>query len=739
MAVFLLGSVRWRLGWLRLGLLFGLTLALVLTTLARQAPADADLDRRVAEARNYIEAQTGHRFTRPIVITNDDSYQRQYIRSDADGEHNLATSRAAVRDPANPSLWVDIRVLEGRTGIPATGEWQACLIVVADAWTSLLEPAKRSNIAHEVYHCYQREKAGALSPMPPWVLEGSASWAGEIYAGGSALGEPRWRRYLTTYSQIEDRSYDAQGVFAHMTHSGEATWALLDRAFTPPLPPPAAEAQWIDRFLGLMANRDGFLQTWAMGLERHPSLRDWNTSGPGITGDRREIQPLAIPQGRSITRTVQRLYQLTLPEAQVVSVQVLGNGHGAIRWGDRDTTRISGSFHQWYCLGDTCTCPDGTRPAGVTAVSSPRATIALTGYPGNAELGIDPIENPCEEEEDEGSAETTPTGPGTPWGGGDRARGTSYGDPHIITYDGYRYSFQTVGEFWLTAATDGHFQVQARQQPIPGRPLSMNTAVAMRVGGHRLAIYAQHAPDGQSPLWLDGTPLTLGNGPALLPGGGTVLRAGDRYQVLWPTGETLQVAQTTMGGAAFLTLTPEVPRRAGAYYGLLGNLNRDPSDDLQIRGGGAIPVQDTYAPVARLVQGLIPAPVPLSQVQTAFFEQLYRQFGDSWRVSASESLFDYAPGQSTETFTQRNFPSQFPSLLGVAPAQIQAATRQCQQAGVNEWMLEGCVFDVAATGQSDFVQSAVNAIATTLVDQVQDRLEDEIRRRLPFPLPRLPF
>jgi len=54
-------------------------------------------------------------------------------------------------------------------------------------------------------------------------------------------------------------------------------------------------------------------------------------------------------------------------------------------------------------------------------------------------------------------------------------------------------------------------------------------------------------------------------------------------------------------------------------------------------------------------------------------------------------------------------------------------------------MIEGCVFDVAATGQPDFVQGAVNAIATTLLDQVQDHVEDEIRRHVPFPLPRLPF
>jgi hypothetical protein len=650
--------------WLRWAVLFGLTLTLVVTTLSRPAPADADLDRRVAEARSYIESQTGHRFTHPIVATNEDSYQRDYIRVGASGEHALATSRAAVRDPDNPSLWVDIRVLEGRTRIPSSGDWEACLIVVADSWTGLGEPAKRSNIAHEVYHCYQREKTGALYPLPPWVLEGSASWAGETYAGGSPLGTSRWRRYLTSYTQLEDRSYEAQGVFAHMTYSGESTWNLLDRALTPPLPTPAAETEWIDRFLGLMANRDGFLQTWAMGMERNPSLRDWNTSGPGITGDRRDIQALAIPQGRRLTRTVQRLYQLTLPEAQVVSVQVFDGGHGAIRWGDRDTTRISGSFNQWYCLGDTCTCPDGSRPAGVTSVDSAQATIALTGYPSDAELGIDPVENPCEEEDPEPEV----PGPSSDWGGdGDRGRGTSYGDPHIITYDGYRYSFQTIGEFWLTAATDGHFQVQARQGQIPGRPLSMNTAVAMQVGGHRLAIYAQNAPDDSSPVWFDGSPRDLGAGPTTLPGGGVVLRVGDRYQISWPTGETLQVSQTTMGGAAFLTLSPEVPRRAGTYQGLLGNLNRNPDDDLQIRGGAVVPAKNAYAPVTQLVQGLIPAPVPLTQVQNAFFEQLYRQFGDSWRVDAGESLFDYAPGQSTATFTQRRFSQPVSVAAGGSP------------------------------------------------------------------------
>jgi hypothetical protein len=729
-----------RKSWLRWFALFGLSLVLVLSTLVRSAPADADLDRRVAAARSYLESQIGYRFTHPIVITQDELYQSTYIRSDAFGEHNLATSRAAVRDPEAPGQWIDIRLLEGRTGIASTGAYEVCLIVIADAWTGLSETAKLSNIAHEVYHCYQREKVGGVTPLPPWVLEGSASWAGETYAGGSSLGESRWRRYLTAYSQIEDRSYDAQGVFAHMAYSGAGNvWQLLDRALTPPLPPPAAEADWIERFMGLMANRNEFLQTWAMGMERNSRLRDWNTNGPGITRDRREVQALSIPQARRITRTIQRLYQLNLPAGEVVSLQIAGS-HGGIRWGEDATNRISGSFNQRYCLGDTCRCPDDSMPAGVTSVDEPQATIALTGYPGDGRLDVDVVENPCEPEEPEEGG----TGPGgTPPGGGtgDRGHGTSHGDPHIITYDGYRYSFQTVGEFWLTAATDGHFQVQARQKQIPGRPVSMNTAVAMEVGGHRLGIYAQDAPDGGSPLWLDGRPLDVGDGPLPLPGGGTLQHLGNRYQVTWPTGESLLVSSIGMGGANFLTLNVELSRQPMGYEGLLGNFNGTPDDDLRIRGGGVIPPQDVYAPVTRLVQGIIPAPIPLNRLETAFFEQLYRQFGDSWRVAATDSLFDYGPGQSTETFTRRDFPSQFPSLLGVAPAEIQSATRLCREAGVDDQLMEGCVFDVAATGNPDFVQGALSAIATTLLDQVQDQVEEEIRRQvpLPFPLPRFPF
>ena len=45
-------------------------------------------------------------------------------------------------------------------------------------------------------------------------------------------------------------------------------------------------------------------------------------------------------------------------------------------------------------------------------------------------------------------------------------RGRSYGDPHLISFDESRTSFQTVGEFSLTKSASNHMEVQARQKQV---------------------------------------------------------------------------------------------------------------------------------------------------------------------------------------------------------------------------------------------------------------------------------
>ncbi|NJM99137.1 MAG: hypothetical protein HC800_20125 [Phormidesmis sp. RL_2_1] len=745
--------------------LFCLSVVVVVGLLAQPAPADdAAINRQVSGLKTELEARLGYRFTVPIQATSADYYQARHTASDGHYARTLQAVADPRKAPSDPTRWLDLvsdEAIEAGVhrgvDLPAA---QLCLIVLADRWVDLSDATlQRSMLVHEMYHCYQNELLGDRR-LPLWFQEGSATWAGESFVGGSAFtARPLpgaraslWRQYLSNNAVLSDRAYNAMGLFFHLQHLGVNLWRDLDgmyRGFALSTNPYASLEQLLST-----TDRTNFLQTWAMGLERSASAAEWNTSGAAITADSRGHTPLPLTTseagaGLNVPPTAHGLFDINMPSGQIVEV-VVDDGYGGLRWGEGATTRVTPGFGQQYCVGDTCQCPDGSSPPGVVSVDSGRGLLAVTAAP-TASLSPDSprafvaaiqIESPCEEEEEE--APTSMPGGGDT---GDRASGTSYGDPHIITYDGYRYSFQTVGEFLLTESQDGHFVVQARQIQVPGRSISLNSAVALKVGDHRVAIYAQGAPDGRSPLWIDGVPTALDRGTLALAQGGAITKRGDRhYTVDLPTGEQVAILGIRAGGSDFLNITPWISRnrQQGQFVGLLGDFNGNATDDLRSRNGQVVPSQNAYAPITQLVTRAINIPLPLNQLQTAFFEQLYRQFGDSWRVAQADSLFDYAPGESTETFTDRAFPNQFPSLLGVAPERIRAATQTCQDTGIESRFLEGCVFDVAATGESGFAQAALNAVAEVVVQEVRDRVEDEVRDRLdeiiPIPLPgRFPF
>jgi len=319
----------------------------------------------------------------------------------------------------------------------------------------------------------------------------------------------------------------------------------------------------------------------------------------------------------------------------------------------------------------------------------------------------------------------------------DAVQGRSYGDPHINTYDGLHYSFQMAGEFILTKDQANSFEVQARQKPVAGRDgVSLNSAVAMRVCGHRVAIYAQDIPNGGSiPVWVDGVPAPIETGAIPLPNGGEVQRNGaGHYAIIWPSGDQVLIRTITAGGAEFLNIMPTLsPAHRGTLTGLLGNFNQTPEDDLMGRDGSVIPAQSTYSVATNTLDQVLPSVIPVREVEDAYFDSLYRQFGDSWRIRQSESLFDYEPGQSTATFTDTAFPRQLVTLNGVAPNQVEAALNTCREAGVEEELMDGCVFDVAATGNSGFANAAANAIANVVVQELSDRVIDEVLDALPIP------
>ena len=125
----------------------------------------------------------------------------------------------------------------------------------------------------------------------------------------------------------------------------------------------------------------------------------------------------------------------------------------------------------------------------------------------------------------------------------------SEGDPHISTVDGVHYDFQASGDFVAIRAADG-FEVQIRQMAIatnffPGENshtglatcVSLNSAVAMRVGTHRISF--EPGPSGME-MRIDGVLTQLTWDGVALSGGGRVLpSAAGGMEVEFPNGAML--------------------------------------------------------------------------------------------------------------------------------------------------------------------------------------------------------
>ncbi len=259
--------------------------------------------------------------------------------------------------------------------------------------------------------------------------------------------------------------------------------------------------------------------------------------------------------------------------------------------------------------------------------------------------------------------------------------GGSNGDPHLVTFDRVAYDFQAVGEFTLVTATGNDpLEVQVRQVPMTGtRTASVNSAVAFRVGAHRVALTLT---DGGTQVHLDGASLAAPPERTELPGGGTLTRRPsdtgptDGYDVAWPDGSAAAVDQ--IGHYGYRVLVKLADGRAGKVRGLLGDFDGDPADDIAPSSGTALT-----------------QPVP--------FTQLYPAYADSWRVTPDRSLLHYDDGQDTGTFTDRAFPEREVTVGDLDPARRATAEQICRWAGVTApAQLAECVFDVAVSGRPEF-------------------------------------
>jgi hypothetical protein len=147
---------------------------------------------------------------------------------------------------------------------------------------------------------------------------------------------------------------------------------------------------------------------------------------------------------------------------------------------------------------------------------------------------------------------------------------------------------------------------------------------------------------------------------------------------------------------------------------------------------GRIPPQ-TWLPL--LANGASVGPKPAAPHDR--YIALYRTFADSWRVTDKTSLFVYAAGTSTKTFTDRDWPSEEPPCTKVKPEfqipgaqppregiKLRLAEQICKPVTIDD-LHKGCVFDVATTGDKSFaelylLQQEVR-LRTTTVQIVSDK------------------
>lgn len=240
--------------------------------------------------------------------------------------------------------------------------------------------------------------------------------------------------------------------------------------------------------------------------------------------------------------------------------------------------------------------------------------------------------------------------------------GVNDGDPHITTVNGIHYDFQAGGEFVALREANG-MQVQTRQTPVASAPwVSVNTAIAARVGKHRVTwqpnLSGVPDPNGLE-LRVDGELTTIDAGWLDLGSGGRIRKPGaDNLEIDFPDGSTLFVSSNWWSSQSQWYLNVRV-FHTPATEGIMGIIGK----------------RDLANP----------------------------RFAEKWRITDKISLFDYAPGTSTKTFTWPVFPAE--KIPPMTEENIALAKDVCRAIGEDQ-IQQDCFFDVGTTGDPIFAKAS---------------------------------
>jgi lysyl endopeptidase len=290
------------------------------------------------------------------------------------------------------------------------------------------------------------------------------------------------------------------------------------------------------------------------------------------------------------------------------------------------------------------------------------------------------------------------------------------GDPHNTTADGIHYDFQGAGEYVALRDPSG-LEVQARQTAVattfnPGADpydglatcVSLNSAVAARVNNRRVSIQPNISgvpdPTGLQ-VRVDGVLTTVGAGGVNLGPGGRIIKSavGNGYEVDFPSGTALFVTPLFWNSQGKWYMNVDVIRSASSISGIGGTPGGAGT-------GGIMAARAAGSWLPALPDGTSMGPMPASLHQR--YVDLYQRFGEAWRVKKENSLFDYAPGTSTDTFTLHSWPLENPPCVipqepAAIPLPVSVARSVCANV-LDKNMKANCIFDVRVTGERGFAK-----------------------------------
>jgi len=530
-------------------------------------------------------------------------------------------------------------------------------------------------LAHEVFHCEEFDFDPGLAHLGAWASEGLAEWAAETLEPTPGYLGVLQGYFTSPATPLFTRNYDAEGFWGRIQDSNPGLWQRL--------PAILGESSPQGQYNAAGGSSLNFLTTWGSSFFNVPtSGPDWSDSSPQPSPYH---EPANVIAGSGeLLAAPYTTSQYTIEATQPLERITVSPPSDALLGQQASRTNLTGVL---FCAGaaSSCQCPAGD--TGTVPPSEPMtfpASLGITGDPHGGTSGsvaAIPLSDYC-------TPKTQTPPPGTPG-----ADGGSGGDPHMIDFDGGLFDFQQAGEFTLVKSTTGGLDVQVRQQPLSNCCVTFNTAAAMRVG-HATVEVDRLGASGIA-VYVDkrrvkGSRLTLRGGGTLSVGSDPPF--GPQATITWPDGTSAKVFNAGGLGSGVLDVSVALAAdQLGHVSGLLG-------------AAGAPAAKEFPSPSGHLYPQSI-----FSGTSRHDLRVRYDSFGNSWRITQRQSLFRYPHGKSTRSYTVRGFPRTYETVASLSPRKRAKAEKACKSAGITAAkLLDACILDVAATGDTGFAAGDAN-------------------------------